>query len=495
MNDPLDTTATPPSRLSGWGVVWTLLAWVVILAAVGLVILNRFVPLRPQTASEHADAGEGTAAVVLRLQLSYLVGAGTTLGDAASLADEVRALNRGPVLQRLRVITALGELAGPHEALDGLDQILKEARQENVTLSPSERQAATLLERLYRDFEHKRLAAPSLRPADREALRDDLGEWFAALALHPADGPDEAGRAAVLSAAQRTFLAMFGVLAAALVLGGLGCVGLVVALVLLSLGMIRPRFTITGATAQAGIYAETFALWLVLYPGLTGLAHWLLPQLEMLPRAMLAMPLSLSVLLWPVLRGVPWREVRSALGWSGGVNPFAEVGAGLLCYVVNLPIVFVGFGMTYALIRLQGGLGTSAGGAPDFAPDSGVPSHPIVRYLATGSLREGLPLFVLAAVIAPLVEETMFRGLLYRHLRELTAGAGRLLSFLGSSFVVCLLFAAIHPQGLAAIPVLMALAFGFCLSREWRGSLIPAICAHALNNATVVALGMFALAP
>jgi membrane protease YdiL (CAAX protease family) len=57
-----------------------------------------------------------------------------------------------------------------------------------------------------------------------------------------------------------------------------------------------------------------------------------------------------------------------------------------------------------------------------------------------------------------------------------------------SALIVSLLFAAIHPQGLAAIPALMALAFGFNLAREWRGTLVPSMVAHAINNGLLLTL-------
>jgi membrane protease YdiL (CAAX protease family) len=81
-----------------------------------------------------------------------------------------------------------------------------------------------------------------------------------------------------------------------------------------------------------------------------------------------------------------------------------------------------------------------------------------------------------------LVEETMFRGALYRHLREWLPGPwGVAAAALISGF----LFAAIHPQGWLAVPVLTALAVGFALAREWRGSLVAPMVGHALNNASV----------
>jgi membrane protease YdiL (CAAX protease family) len=55
-----------------------------------------------------------------------------------------------------------------------------------------------------------------------------------------------------------------------------------------------------------------------------------------------------------------------------------------------------------------------------------------------------------------------------------------------SAVVVSLLFAAIHPQGWAAIPTLGMIAMTFAAIREWRGTIIASAAAHALNNAAVL---------
>ena len=91
-------------------------------------------------------------------------------------------------------------------------------------------------------------------------------------------------------------------------------------------------------------------------------------------------------------------------------------------------------------------------------------------------------LLTVACIAAPIVEETMFRGVLYRHLRQSTRGIGTAASIAISILIMSFVFAAIHPQGLVAIPVLMSLAIAFALAREWRGSLVPSMVMHAVNN-------------
>ena len=63
---------------------------------------------------------------------------------------------------------------------------------------------------------------------------------------------------------------------------------------------------------------------------------------------------------------------------------------------------------------------------------------------------------------------------------------------MASAIVVSLIFAAIHPQGWTAIPVLATIAMSLAVIREQRSSLIGAMTAHALNNGLAMALLFFA---
>jgi membrane protease YdiL (CAAX protease family) len=94
-----------------------------------------------------------------------------------------------------------------------------------------------------------------------------------------------------------------------------------------------------------------------------------------------------------------------------------------------------------------------------------------------------LQVFIFGVVLAPIIEETMFRGVLYRHLRELSRGLRMAISILFSATVASFVFAVIHPQGWLGVPLLMAVAYMLTLAREWRGTLIPGIVAHAITNA------------
>ena len=52
-------------------------------------------------------------------------------------------------------------------------------------------------------------------------------------------------------------------------------------------------------------------------------------------------------------------------------------------------------------------------------------------------------------------------------------------------------FAVIHPQGLIAIPSLMAIAFGLTFVREWRGTLIPGMVTHGLHNGVLLLIALY----
>jgi membrane protease YdiL (CAAX protease family) len=87
----------------------------------------------------------------------------------------------------------------------------------------------------------------------------------------------------------------------------------------------------------------------------------------------------------------------------------------------------------------------------------------------------------LAAVWAPVVEETFFRGAFYSAWRQ---SGGRWVAGVGTGVI----FAAVHPQGWTAIPALGAVGLVMALLREWRGSVIASMTAHALNNGTLFAV-------
>jgi membrane protease YdiL (CAAX protease family) len=148
-----------------------------------------------------------------------------------------------------------------------------------------------------------------------------------------------------------------------------------------------------------------------------------------------------------------------------------EVLCGVGTDLCAVPVLAVGLALLAVLTRLR--------------PGAPAPTHPIIGVALEKGWWVWAQVFVVACVLAPLVEEIMFRGALYRHLREACGRWGRGLSVTvaaaGSGFV----FAVIHPQGWLAVPALAGLAVVFALAREWRGTLLPPMIAHGINNGVV----------
>jgi membrane protease YdiL (CAAX protease family) len=88
--------------------------------------------------------------------------------------------------------------------------------------------------------------------------------------------------------------------------------------------------------------------------------------------------------------------------------------------------------------------------------------------------------FVVGAIVAPIVEETIFRGLLYQWLRKHTGVIGAVLAsaaIFSAIHVIPILFPALF-----AIGVVLALAF------EWSKSLWVVIALHFMQNALGIGL-------
>jgi membrane protease YdiL (CAAX protease family) len=84
--------------------------------------------------------------------------------------------------------------------------------------------------------------------------------------------------------------------------------------------------------------------------------------------------------------------------------------------------------------------------------------------------------FVTAAIMAPFLEEALFRGYFYPTLK-------RYLGPVASAILVSLLFAAFHAN-LAVLPALFVLAICLTVAYEWTGSLLVPMTMHALFNTT-----------
>jgi membrane protease YdiL (CAAX protease family) len=487
---PWDRPLPPPPPPRNWGVDVTLavLAWAVV---VGLVLFARFPHAAPREFTPPAvqpPAGmkppPDARDVILSFQCRAILGLKelTMPAQKAQVVHDAEMLNTGPVNQRLRAIVLLADLDGPERGTQLLQDLDRQLREAGHWYSGEQAEERNVLGRLYADHAAgHRADPPSVGPEERDGLREKMG-WFGALALAP-EGGDPDARAEVLRLAMQTGVALLVAIVA--VIGGLlaGLVGLVVVLVGFLTGWLRGGLAV--GSNHGGVYAETFALWMTLFVALQVVAGQFVFTDYYFLLLLGTFAVSLVVLAWPVLRGVPWRQVRQDLGLTFGRGLFRELALGPVCYAMTLPLVAVGVVVT--LIMLKGaGFPLAVEGDPFQAP--ALPAHPIVGVLVGGSWWVRVQVLLLGSVAAPIVEETMFRGVLYRHLREGSRWLGRFLSVAFSAVLGSFLFAAIHPQGAFGIPLLMSLAIGLCLAREWRGSLLPSMVMHGMSNGMVMLL-------
>ena len=475
---PQNFEASPPRPRGRPG-----LAWCAILLLVAGVVVLQYLPRQRVGPNENALAG-----LTFDLQVRMMVGLSDLVRDVPGQRQQIYAqalqFNTGPPAQRLRFVPLAAELSDPETALELLDRWERDfpaAPAEGGPLEdqPSEDQllAWRLLDSLYGDYAAGNWTAPSLSPEDRAWLETELG-FAGRLALHPAEGPDAAARAALLGSASRLAVGFYGGIGGFACLGLLGLAGLIALLAFAGAG--RLRSALAPPSDRGGIYAETFAVWLLLLLTISFAAGVVFPG--SLLAGGLAMAISLLAVAYPLLRGVPWSEVRKDIGWTGGAG-LRELPAGLAAYAMMLPLAGLGLIVTMLLLLLANAVSGSVQ----------TPMHPIAPQVPGAEPWTMAVVLLVASAIAPLVEETMFRGFLYRHLRDATWGLGGAKSFVVSSLIGGLLFAAMHPQGMLAVPALTSIAVGLTVAREWRGTLLPSMIAHGIHNGVLMLL-LFSIA-
>jgi membrane protease YdiL (CAAX protease family) len=325
-------------------------------------------------------------------------------------------------------------------------------------------------------------------PALLESLQGSMG-WYGVFLSDMLD-PDPSFRARESASAMRMLAALGGFICL-VALGGL--IGLVWLGIAGWRALSHPTALACSPRADRGDrYAWTFVVIFGVMTGM-GLALGVLlggsgataepadETVEMgvsgLVMQMAIMVIPLLGLLWACRGGRSWSQVREDVGLTAGAGVVREIGFGVLTWCAAVPLAAVGFVLAFILSALTGQSVSDA-------------THPIQEAIADGGVAVRLALLVLAAVFAPLVEEIVFRGVLYRHLRERLGGIGHFASFVMAALASSALFAAIHPQGLVFAPILAALGVAFCIARELRGSLIAPMVAHGINNALIVGLNV-----
>lgn len=356
-----------------------------------------------------------------------------------------------------------------------------------------------------------RVTAEVLRAGirDRPAM-PSLEQWPAPSAADRADAQMRLGYFMVLGEAlmdeqsaarttlQTTGVRIIAITVAFVVWAGLAVVGgLITIIALIALASSGRLHNGTGpARPETTVLLEVFAAYLVLaiassvigewVGGLIGGASGASARIEMAHFGFLLISqvgVVIASLAWWRVRGGSWATLRSAAGLHLGRGPGSTLGAGLLGYMMAVVLAVGGFMVTAILSWLVG------------AERFGSPTHPIHEVLAGGGPLGIAIVIALGVVMAPIVEEIFFRGALYRGLRDRigTSSAALVAGAVGATLVSSLFFGAIHPQGLLFAPVLAGLGAGFCIVREWTGSVVPGVIAHALNNGLILGLSIVLL--
>ena len=310
-----------------------------------------------------------------------------------------------------------------------------------------------------------------------ELLQQRLG-WFGTFAQVKISADEHA-----LSELQKSdllFMLVLGV--AAIWFMGFGASGIAALITLIVMGLTRKIGSAIASRANTSlILGETFVAWFVLFLGLQFAAMVVPVDPESPWRLVLSGALmfaALGALAWARWRGLSMGAIMDLTGlrWNQGV--FQLLWKAAISYVTALPLM--GLGLL---------IGLGMGWFFD-VPNLGNPSHPIQELIQNATSMELFLLFALACVAAPITEEIIFRGVLYGHLRQGTSKWGVAASMIFSMVISGAIFAGIHPQGAFVAPALAGLACGFCITREWSGSVFPGMIAHGIQNASVLALNV-----
>jgi membrane protease YdiL (CAAX protease family) len=442
--------------------IGVVLSWLIILGVLAFVFVSNWRQAHRPAVEQAAD--DITMQMAARVAVGYrAISSGATGASSevrGPLADNARTMARQVTAEahtpreRLRAVAVIGEMQGGPAALDELNRV------EPFLSSPALRADAASLRRIYSQ------GPDTLSQEARQNLLRREG-WFGELALTFKLPHGDAPRKEVVSMGVRALIATLSMEA--------GILGLVLAgIALLTIAVVRlidRKLPLAYRPDASGArpFLEAFALYLAGYVGLGWLLRYLHSERQLVNYGIELLWVGFASV-WPLVRGVDWPRLREGLGWHTGRGVLREAGAGLVGYLTGMPVMALAIYTTIVLTKISGER----------------PVHPIV--FGTGGSRVAaiVGLYLLASVWAPLVEETMFRGSLFHYLR------GRH-SWLLAAIVSGLIFAALHPQGWSAIPVLAAIGVIFAAIRQWRGSFVASAAAHALNNAVAVTMLLLVL--
>lgn len=257
----------------------------------------------------------------------------------------------------------------------------------------------------------------------------------------------------------------------------IGLVLLIVGVVLLVSGRLKPKMH--KPTRGGSVFLETYAvfvgaflLYILIakliehYPSLNQYAILILP----------AQWILLVTAFWGLVRGMNFSRWRHAIGLYGGRQVIREAWYGLLVYLASIPLFLAGALVTMLLFVIKEWISPAG-------EDEGIPNNQMLEIFSSGDTVTILLIFTLATIWAPLCEELIFRGALFRHLRGY-------LHWTLAGLVTAMLFAFMHSYGPMFVTPLIVLGFMFAFMRHWRGSLIAPMTAHFVHNFSVMTLAL-----
>ena len=423
-------------------------SWLFIIAAIALIqfyIYDR---------SSVESSVNSAASMQIQMTGKYFIGIKQMARQNPMLKNRLSQLEEGirnnqALNKNLASIPILVELSGRDTALQELDRMA--ADPENV----ADGYNIPIFLKLYHE------GSASLDPDQRLVIKS-YG-WIGRLALSH-DKPDsDPERQAVLNSAFRMVL-LAGFMTIVILAALLG--GLILFIIAVVQGIKKNiKSHLVMPENPGSVLLETFSIYLLLYIALPLVLQIIIPGFRKGGILMLIIAGFLPMI-WPLLCGTGWRDYRKSLGWYRGKGVFREAGAGIVGYIAGLPLMVLAIIVATILAKYTGQ----------------TPSHPAVLDLS----HKPLYLFLLACVYAPFVEETLFRGALYGYLR-------RSLPWAVSAIISSFIFAILHPQGWVAVPAIGVIGFNLSTIREWRGSAIASMTAHALNNGSLVLILIISL--
>lgn len=154
--------------------------------------------------------------------------------------------------------------------------------------------------------------------------------------------------------------------------------------------------------------------------------------------------------------GQDWRDIGfRTSGWA------RDILLGLAGFLSSIPFVMIAAVISYGLSNT-------------LFKHFPTPEQPFGGIISEGGVIATILVFLAASVVAPIVEETFFRGALY------TAFRGKM-GVWRSVLLTSAIFAVIHPLPGGFLPI-FAIACVLALLREKSGSLLPGIICHSVYN-------------